>query len=205
VLDPDTNNQRHPRQQNAVPDVLLSCRLLARGSGRFALAAIDGRQRFEIVFDPPAGSVVLSEGPRVLAQKELATRLDRRAVRIEFGLCDQQVLLFVAGREIIRHAYERPPGPATETLHPLAIGGGGVSLDVTDLCIWRDLYYLPPNGLPGDWEADAPLPPGTYALLGDNTTVSIDSRQWSAGVPARQLLGRVYQPFWLAETTGNSH
>jgi hypothetical protein len=34
--------------------------------------------------------------------------------------------------------------------------------------------------------------------LGDNTTVSTDSRHWSAGVPVGQIIGRVYQPFWLA-------
>jgi signal peptidase I len=198
VLDTDSYNQGQPRQQNAVPDVLISCYLKMRDRGRFALAATDGRQRFEVVFDTQAGSVVLREGQRALVQKDLATRFSGRGVRIEFGLCDQQVLLSVAGREVLRHEYERPPGHAPEPVHSLAIGGGA-SLEVTDLCIWRDLYYLAPNGPPNDWEASEPLPPGTYALLGDNTTVSTDSRQWTAGVPASQILGRVYQPFWLAD------
>jgi signal peptidase I len=197
VLDTDSYNQTDPRQQNVVPDVLLSCRL--RGAGRFALAAIDGRQRFEAVFDPASGSVVLTRDQRVIAQKDLAARFAGRGVRVEFGLVDQQVVLSLAGREVFRHEYDRPEGPPPEALHPLAIGAGSVALDVSDLCVWRDIYYLAPSGLPGDWQAEAPLPPDSYALLGDNTTVSTDSRHWSAGVPVGQIIGRVYQPFWLAD------
>lgn len=202
VLDTDSYNQADARQQNAVPDVLLTCRLQARGSGRFALAAIDGPQRFEVTFDPAARTVVLTADERAVVQKELATNFAGRGVRVEFGLCDQQVLVSLAGREIFRHEYERPPGDFAAPLHPLAIGSGGASLDVTDLCVWRDIYYLAPGGLSGDWEAESPLPPGTCALLGDNTTVSTDSRQWMAGVPAGRILGRVYQPFWLADREG---
>ena len=204
VLDTDSYNQADPRQQNAVPDVLLSCRLRARGSGRFALAAIDGPQRFEVVLDPAARTVVLTADARAVLQKDLATNFADRGVRVEFGLCDQQVFLSLAGREIFRHEYERPPGSPREQLHPLAIGSGGASLEATDLCIWRDIYYLAPGGLSVDWEAESPLPPGCYALLGDNTTVSTDSRQWTGGVPASQILGRIYQPFWLASDKSDS-
>jgi hypothetical protein len=78
-------------------------------------------------------------------------------------------------------------------------------LDVADLSVWRDIQYLAPGGRPGDWLAEQPLASGAYALLGDNTTVSTDSRQWSAaagGIPGSQILGRVYEPFWV---TPDSH
>ncbi len=201
VLDTDSYNQAGSREQNAVTDVLLSCRLRARGDGRFALAAIDGRQRFEATFDPAGQSVVLTEEGSELARHDLGAGFSGRGVLVEFGLCDQQVLLSVAGREVFRHAYKRAAGPRSEALHPLAIVTDGIVLEVADLCVWRDLHYLAPDGLPGDWQADGPLPPGSYALLGDNTTVSTDSRQWAEGVPGNRILGRVYQPFWA----GDSH
>ena len=198
ILDHDNHNQDSPREQNAVTDVLVSCRvrLSSQDSGQFAFAAIDGRQRFEAIFDPAARSVVLTSGGRELARAPLLTTF-AQGVLIEFGLCDEQVLLSVAGREVFRHVYDRPPGQQPEPLHPLAIGARGAAQEVTDLVVWRDVHYLPPSGLAGPWQADQPLPAGHYALLGDNTPVSIDSRQWSTGVPAGQILGRVYRPFWV--------
>jgi hypothetical protein len=194
VLDHDSFNQSVSREQNAVTDVVLSCRI--RTSGRFALAAIDGRQRFEVLFDSAAASVVLSADGREIAREEGPLLVGRRSVAIEFGLCDRQVLLAVAGREIFRHAYDRPAGQQAEPLHPLAIGTRGPELEVTDLVVWRDIYHLAPSGLPGAWQADLPLTPSQYALLGDNAAVSIDSRQWTGGVSGNRILGRVYQPFW---------
>jgi hypothetical protein len=109
------------------------------------------------------------------------------------------VLLSVASREVFRHGYQRPPGPRGETPHPLAIGVAGLSLDVSDLVVWRDLYYLHPSGSGADWQADSPLASDSFALLGDNTAVSIDSRAWAGGVRRGQILGLVCQPFWAAK------
>jgi hypothetical protein len=69
---------------------------------------------------------------------------------------------------------------------------------VSELKVWRDLYYLDPEETGADWEAERPLPAGSYALLGDNIPVSIDSRQWSQGVPRDSIRGIVYRPFWSA-------
>jgi hypothetical protein len=200
VLDHDSYNQAAPREQNAVTDVLVSCRVrTTSASGQFAFAASDGRQRFEAAFDPGARTVVLTIDGREAARDKLPAHFARRGALIEFGLCDEQVLLSIASREVLRHAYHRPRGEQPDPLHPLAIGTRGIGLEVTDLVVWRDVYYLPPSGLAGEWHADQPLAAGCYALLGDNTTVSIDSRQWSAGVPAGKILGRVYGPFWRVD------
>jgi hypothetical protein len=196
VFDIDSYN-RDNRNQNAVPDVLLTCRMRMGRTGRLALAATDGGQRFEVVIDPATGSVELLVAGLVVARDELGSVWSsRRGVRVEFGLCDQQVLLSVASREVFRHAYTLPNGPRGETLHPLAIGAEELPLDVTDLVVWRDLYYLHPSGSASPWEADAPLAADAFALLGDNTSISTDSRAWTSGIPAGDILGAVYQPFW---------
>jgi hypothetical protein len=206
VFDNDSYNQVEQRNQNAVPDVLLTCRMRMGRTGRLALAATDGGQRFEVVIDPATGGVELRADGQVVASEELGSVWSsRRGVRVEFGLCDQQVLLSVASREVFRHAYTRPDGPRSETLHPLAIGVEGLPLDVTDLVVWRDLYYLHPSGTANPWQADAPLPPQSFALLGDNTSISTDSRAWTSGVPVGDILGAVYQPFWAPQDSPISH
>jgi len=63
--------------------------------------------------------------------------------------------------------------------------------------IWRDIYYLDPDGLSRPWQAPSPLTQDEYALLGDNQPVSVDSRHWTpAGVRKQEILGIVYRPFW---------
>lgn len=198
ILDNDSFNQGLSREQHAVPDVQLSCRLWARGKGTFALAAVDGLQRFETEFDPHLKIVRLRADGVEVAEEDLAVKFDRRPVQIDFGLCDGQILLTVAGREIFRHPYERPAGHAPETLHPLAIGTSGMAIEVSELKVWRDLYLLDPDETGADWEAERPLAAETYALLGDNIPVSVDSRQWSQGVARASIRGIVYRPFWSA-------
>jgi hypothetical protein len=112
ILDNDWFNQGLSREQHVVPDVQLSCRLWAKGEGKFALAAVDGVQRFVAEFAPREKKVRLLEDGLEAAEEDLGVKFDRRPVQFDFGLCDGQVLLTVAGREIFRHPYVRPAGHA---------------------------------------------------------------------------------------------
>jgi len=199
VTDNDSYNQGETRRPlNAVTDVFFSCRLRAADQGQLILVATAGDQRFELTIEPRQ-SATLRHGDRTLTTQRLRTNLSRRFVRLEFGLCDQQILLVIDGRTLIRHPYERPREPQTEPLHPLAIGTRGLHIEITEPRIWRDIYYLDPQGLSRPWESSAPLASGEYALLGDNQPVSIDSRHWQpAAIPRSAILGHVYQPFWTA-------
>jgi signal peptidase I len=197
VRDNDSYNQGEgPRELNAVSDLLLSCQLVARGKGRLALAALDGGERYEIIIEPEK-QVSVRRGSEALLEQPLKSDLSRRIVNLEFGLCDQQVLLAIDGKTIVRLAYERAAGSSQEALHPLAIGAVGLAVEISHLKVWRDVYYLDPAGLARPWEAAETLPAGNVALLGDNPPVSIDSRHWKqAGVPVQNAFGRVDRPFW---------
>jgi hypothetical protein len=200
IMDNDSYNQGETnRPLNAVSDAMLSCRLRAVGTGRFALAASDGDVQFEVEIEPRKRVVLRSRGQR-LVDRLLSTDFSRRAIKVEFGLCDQQVLLAIGGRTVLRFDYERPAGSRPEVLEPLAIGAAGMGLDISQLRVWRDVHYLDPQGLPRPWKASGPLAPDEFAMLGDNQPVSIDSRHWEeAGVPRRALVGHVYRPFWMAQ------
>jgi len=203
VLDLDSYNPSQTRLLNTVPDVLLSCRLriLGRGAGQLALAAIDGDQRFEAVIDPAKQSAELvavdREGKREVVDREERLLLDigQRGATIEFGLCDQQVILRVAGRQFFRHKYQRTGGKR-DVYHPLAIGSQGLELVVDELRVWRDIYYLAPDGTGHDWKMSPEPDPKSFAMLGDDTSVSIDSRHWASGAFTRSVRGVVYRPFW---------
>jgi hypothetical protein len=169
--------------------------VLAEGKGRFALAVTDGTDRFEALFEPGRRVLVTRNGQPL---EEVALRLSfaRRPIELEFGLCDEQVLLVVSGRALVRRSYERPEAPYRDVLYPLAIGTAGLDIDVTRLRVWREIYYLEPWKSPRDWAAAEPLAAGHYLLLGDNQPASLDSRMWETGVSRSAIVGRVYRPFW---------
>jgi hypothetical protein len=203
VLDLDSYNPSETRLLNSVPDVLVSCRLrnLGPGAGQFALAAIDGDQRFEAIIDPQKQTAELvaigTQGNRqvVARQPNIFLDMGRRGIAIDFGLCDQQVILRLAGRQLFRYAYERSP-TRRDTMHPLAIGSQGLDLAVDELRVWRDIYYLAPDNTGRDWTLPAAASAQALTLLGDNTSVSVDSRNWNSGVSPAVVRGLVYRPFW---------
>ena len=203
VLDLDSYNPSETRLLNSVPDVLVSCRLRnqGHGAGQFALAAIDGEQRFEAIIDPQKQTAELvAVGPQgnrqvVAGQPNIFLDIGRRGVAIDFGLCDQQVILRLAGRQLFRYAYERSPTKRDST-HPLAIGSKGLNLAVDELRVWRDIYYLAPDNTGRDWTLPPAASVHALTLLGDNTSVSVDSRNWTSGVSPAAVRGLVYHPFW---------
>jgi hypothetical protein len=70
-------------------------------------------------------------------------------------------------------------------------------LQIADLRVWRDIYYLDPAGFSRPWQADDAVARGDLAVLGDNPPVSVDSRNWQQPLAQSAVLGRVYRPFWL--------
>ena len=198
VLDNDSFNQNLSRQLNAVSDVRLTCRVRIEGQGRLALAAVDGNERFQAVLDAGRLQVVLSRDGAPLLHTPVAPEALRGQVEIEFGLCDQQVLLSLAGRLLVQHAYERTGISQAEVLHPLAVGASDLGVEVDHLKVWRDIYYVDPLGTSRPWQAEQPLGSDQFGLLGDNPPVSIDARHWpsSGGTLQSQLIGPVERPFW---------
>jgi type IV secretory pathway protease TraF len=200
VLDNDSFNQNQSRQLNEVRDVILTCRVQINGQGRLALVAVDGSDRFEAVLDASQLQVELLKDGSLVLHAPVAAEALRGQIDIEFGLCDQQVLLSLAGRRLVVHAYGRTSGSKSEVLHPLAIGASDLGVQISNLCVWRDIYYLEPLGTSRPWQAEQPLASDQYALLGDNPPVSIDARHWpgSSRTSGSEIIGPVERPFWVS-------
>jgi signal peptidase I len=198
ISDNDSYNPSRSRNLNWVPDILLACRVECQRNGRFALAIEDDPHRFEITFDRASKSVELLD----LKDKKEIARSDERAfadahrLDIVIAICDQRVFVAEGGQTLITHSYTR--SEPCETVAPLSIGGSGDGLKVSDLRVYRDIYYLNPSENSKPWQAENPLMPGHIAVLGDNPPASLDSRQRDEGLPVGEVVGLVYRPFWNA-------
>ena len=195
VTDYDCYNQGELRRAlNELRDIWLEVELQLTKTGPLALTVTDGQQCFELLIDPERSAELRQDG-QVVCSVAISQPF-RRATWIEFGLCDGQVILAIDRRSVMRTPYLRQ-GTSGTSGHKLAIGAANIAMDVRHLRVWRDIYYLDPDGLSRPWQIPAAFESGEVAVLGDNQPVSVDSRNWiPAGVNTRKIVGLVYQPFW---------
>jgi signal peptidase I len=197
IRDYDGYNQGPgPRELNAVSDVMLSCQGYIAGDGELAFTATNGNERMTVTIES-ASRIATQVGNRQPTVQLLKMPAFRDIVAVEFGLCDEQLLLAINRQTLVRVPCEQRPDISAESLHPLAVGVRGASVRIRHLKVWRDIYYLDPQGLPRPWRSADRIGPREVALLGDNQPVSTDSRHWeSPGISYNFVLGRVYHAFW---------
>lgn len=202
-------NQNQPHRSETlkpVADVLLSFRLMSvAGEGRLMVMATDGREEFVVEIDPapPRPDCVVwrngrkLEGPQVIA-------LFRRpgGTLIEVALFDHQFLFALDGRVVGVWHYEPGEERRSAPLRPLAIGAKRLGVEIRDVLVCRDVYYTRPVGVDARWGVAQAyrLGPDEYFVLGDNSTVSLDSRSWPGGpaVKAEYLLGKPWLVYFPA-------
>ncbi|QDU27406.1 signal peptidase I [Anatilimnocola aggregata] len=200
VLDHDSYNQDLERGAplNDVSDLLLTCRASVAKYGCLVFAATDGADRFEVHMCHDEQKLKLFQNGTQTNVTLLPHRRNDEPIDIQFALCDQRVLFGMDGREVLRQPYTRTDKNAKQTEPQLEIGGAGARIRISKVKVWRDIYYLEPLNTARAWHAEEVVPPHHYLVLGDNPTVSIDSRQWPhAEVPLANILGRVVRPFWI--------
>jgi len=194
IQDNDSFNQADSRGLNPVRDLMLSCQVEGE-SGDFMINLFSPPHKFTVHLQ--------LDSRRFLVRKDNVTILggslpeSAPAFSLDVALCDGN-LLVVRNRQVLATIpYDEMPATADQQLASsdasrLQIGAFGGPLKVTHLKVWRDIYYLNPNSLSGDWQAETPLAEDRYFLLGDNPPISVDSRQWNpGGVECSAILGKV--------------
>jgi len=178
-----------------VTDLLLSFRLVKTfGRGLLVIRATDGQTEFQARIDPARRRYEILADGRAVAALRGELPHGSGELLVEMSLFDRQLLLAFDGRAVVAHpcdCSDQSPRPACR---PLAIGSSGLGLEIRSLRVFRDVYYTRPIGPEARWGLDTPvrLGPDEYYVLGDNSSVSKDSRTWPGGpaVAAKLLVGK---------------
>lgn len=197
-------NQSQPRRDediHAVSDVLLSFQLTVGefSQGDLYVRVTDGDNCFEIQLQFARQCQGWMRYRLVADRKPTLDVPERVAIPqlgnlkqthlIEVSLFDQQFLFAMDGQTLMAWPYERRKTP-TPPSTPLAIGTQGLKANIQNLRVYRDVYYTPPVDAPA---AEAiKLADDEYFVLGDNSSVSDDSRNWigRGNVSSKSLMGK---------------
>ncbi|HTN75580.1 MAG TPA: signal peptidase I [Pirellulaceae bacterium] len=181
LLDNDAYNQTLARPLNDVFDYRLCARIGLDHSPEFAIRAHDGWRSWLMEVSLTAGVATLTcegEPPQTVP---LGIQLDRSRgwVDLEFSLVDEQCLCALDGQVIFQTEIARGKTPRALPIPFLSLAGrAGQAIEVSQLRVYRDIYYLDPVGLSQPWTTGPTLGPDEYFVLGDNAPVSTDSRQF---------------------------
>jgi signal peptidase I len=182
-------------------DVMLTCRVRASEGATWRVRASDRTTELVATFDGATGRFELREGFRMLGSRgfKLSGASEHALV---VSLIDRRYEIAVDGQSLFQFDLDLSPNDLLPSPRPFAIGALLGELEVSDLRVWRDVYYTAPPELavPAGRKLGRALfepyalGPDEYFLLGDNSPRSLDSRYRSFGkVHASLLIGK---PVW---------
>ena len=191
-------NQTISRQLNDVNDLMLSATIETTGDGTLSFLATSGVAEFVLHVEPKTGSGTLFQLGCPVDRFELGHEILADGGEVELALVDLRVLLAVDGQQLLAYDYggrvgEQPPAVLESDLQlrgagapdrsrpvtrPFAIGAAGLTVRVANLRVLRDVFYTSDH-VTGGCSPPEPVVLGDDELfvLGDNSPVSLDSRQ----------------------------
>ncbi|MFO1094179.1 MAG: S26 family signal peptidase [Planctomycetaceae bacterium] len=175
---------------NFIHDLLLELALEWRGgAGEFAIEMTDGAREFRAELDFGRGEVrLIADDNAVLAKTSWKVVRDAPMVLV-MSVFDQQLLLAQDGRMVCDPIpYQRGAEPLKPLRRPVRFGVRNAAVAVSHVGLFRDVFY---TNNPERTSQTYTLPEREYFVLGDNSGVSIDSRNWERpGVPESSLIGK---------------
>jgi len=195
-------NQTLSRQLNDIEDIYLMATVEARGDGVLAVRVpVDGKM-FVLRMEMSSRRGTLLYGSDSVGAFVWKAGQLKSPTTLEVATLDKQFLVAMDGVSCLSFDYEQPPrqadggGPQNTDHDLLAIGACGLEVELKDVRLLRDVYYThgPPAAAGTDMKM-YPLGADEFFVLGDNSPVSLDSRQGRPDgvVKEADLLGKPWR------------
>jgi len=187
-------NPQRSLQEKRVRDVMVELEMQPESmQSQFWIRMHDGQYAFICQLDLASrtGELRIEGSDNVLRTGTLPELPFEQPIKVEMSLFDRQVLVAVNDQLIFEpYAFRASDKPVEPIRNPVAVAASGAPLHLLRQRVYRDVYYRP---LPRDQEPEAApveyrLGPEEYFVLGDNSSVSVDSRHWPAGSVTQGLL-----------------
>lgn len=229
------NTPARSREETAVHDLMLNCRVaFPAGRGEFA-AIIRNRERFAVFrLDRKARNAavwisghsaehavwLMETGTRPLVAASVSAESFNEPIEVDVSTFDRQLIVGLNSLEVLSTDLAQPldefSPPEPNNLSPdsqeivlasaqatdliattstnsdaagrtVQFGARGGTVDVTDVCLFRDVHYTAYDYRHGIKEP-VQLGDDEFFFLGDNSPVSLDSRGWKSPTVARHLI-----------------
>lgn len=185
-------NQSVSRDLNRMDEVMLGIQLVAGRTMVFDIEYVYGDSSYRVNVDLAHRKIELAKVASTGESAQHSVSLPGRSGEVKnilLSTFDQQLIVAINEEELLR--FELPKRSGKVAKQPIRIVGKRTPLQFESLQLWRDNYYLGPDGLEG---AHSQLTASSteYILLGDNAPISIDSRLFEPpGIPKSQITGLV--------------
>ncbi|MFM9965337.1 MAG: signal peptidase I [Planctomycetaceae bacterium] len=186
-------------QKYRVRDLMLVMQVeLHSGRGEMTWTLSDGVQTFEVSLAAGERELrLLVDGVEEPDQRvKLSGSMWKRMRLVEMSLFDRQLLFALDGEVIYQRVLEplvvRAKNSASDDVSPVRFGARNLHVTVSDLTLYRDVYYTRGDARHGVNEPYA-LRSDEYFFLGDNSPVSLDSRSWMDAIVRDPML--IGKPF----------
>lgn len=191
-----------------VGDLALECTVkVLSDTGQVILQLTEGGERFQVRFDVATGQAALSIAGKPDWQPKASTRLQGPGTyHVRLANCDDKLYVWIDNRYVefdvpTTYAELGNGEPTPADLEPAAVGSRACAMQVTDLKLWRDVYYIAASSVNGmgnvsDYQNGRnsrlhngqhqevfPLQKDQFFMLGDNSLRSKDGRLWSEPGP----------------------
>lgn len=132
---------------NWVGDLMLEANVLPQSDqGTIVFELVEGERTLQCVFDMGSNSVVLLDGESEVARADNPLNVGDKS-QVRFANVDDQLVLWVDDDLVfgdgvpVRIPTKSERGPTMADFHPVRIGSKGAQATISQLKIFRDIYY----------------------------------------------------------------